>query len=85
MMATRLVFLLLLTLPTVLCSSHCTSNNCTKTELWVGVFSTVDTSGGGWNSAGVLPAIEMAVEDVNNDSSILTDYTLRMSWRDTKV
>lgn len=82
-MATISLVLLLLGVPLALCSSHC--NNCTKKELWVGAFSTVDTSGGGWNSAGAIPAIEMAVEDVNNDSSILTNYTLKMSWRDTKV
>ncbi|XP_031551321.1 gamma-aminobutyric acid type B receptor subunit 1-like [Actinia tenebrosa] len=78
----RMVLVLLFWVPLAFSSNLC--NNCTKKELWVGAFSTVDTSGGGWNSAGAIPAIEMAVEDVNNNSSILTNYSLRMSWRDTK-
>ena len=56
-----------------------------KKELWIGAFFTVDISDGGWSSAGVLPAVEMALEDVNNSTEILRDYTLKMDWRDTKV
>lgn len=56
-----------------------------KKQLCVGAFLTVDVSAGGWSSEGVLPAIEMAVQDVNNDSTVLTEYELKMMWRDTKV
>lgn len=56
-----------------------------KKELWLGAFLTVNISDGGWRSAGILPALQMAVEDVNNRSDILRDYTLKMSWRDTRV
>lgn len=59
--------------------------NQNKNEIWIGAFLTVDVSGGGWSSEGVLPAIEMAIEDVNNDSAVLANYTLNMKWRDTKV
>jgi len=60
-------------------------NQTKKAEIWIGAFLTVDVSAGGWSSEGVLPAIEMAIEDVNNDSSVLVNYTLSMRWRDTKV
>ena len=56
-----------------------------KTDLWLGAFLTVNISAGGWQSAGILPAIEMAVDDVNNSTDILNDYTLKLSWRDTRV
>ncbi|XP_032222381.2 gamma-aminobutyric acid type B receptor subunit 2 isoform X2 [Nematostella vectensis] len=59
------------------------ANNSTRKKLWIGAFFTVDISDGGWSSAGVLPAVEMAIEDVNN-STILQDYELHMEWRDTK-
>lgn len=60
--------------------------NCeSKKEIWIGAFLTIDVSGGGWSSEGVLPAIEMGVEDVNNDSTVLANYKLKLKWRDTKV
>ena len=61
--------------------ASCTSER----EIWIGAFLTVDVSAGGWSSEGILPAIQMAIEDVNNDSTILAEYDLRMEWRDTKV
>jgi gamma-aminobutyric acid type B receptor len=81
-METRLDLMFLVAVLLAVRSNLC---NCTKKDLWIGAFLTVDISDGGWSSAGVLPAIEMAIDDVNNNSQILADYDLRMEWRDTKV
>ena len=46
------------------------------------------TSGGqfGFNSSGYMPAVDMALEDINNDSSILPGYYLMYDrLRDSKV
>ena len=39
----------------------------------------------GWSTSGVIPAIEMALDDINHRSDILTDYILNIAIRDTKV
>ncbi|XP_077986164.1 gamma-aminobutyric acid type B receptor subunit 2-like [Glandiceps talaboti] len=36
----------------------------------------------GWSGGGVVPAVEMAVEDVNRNLDILSGYELRISWDD---
>lgn len=42
--------------------------------------------GKSWNGGrACLPAIQMAIEDVNADMNILSDYNLRYKWVDTKV
>ena len=56
-----------------------------KTVLRIGTFYTFDISEGGWQSVGALPAILMALNDVNNNPGILQNYTLDLSLRDTKV
>jgi gamma-aminobutyric acid type B receptor len=38
-----------------------------------------------WDASGILPAAEMAVEDINNHPNILKDYELRMVWNNSKV
>ena len=38
-----------------------------------------------WDGSGILPAIQMAIEDVNNETWVLPKYELRLVWNDTKV
>ena len=33
----------------------------------------------------LIPAVDMALQHINSDSSILTGYTLKHTWRDSKV
>ena len=40
---------------------------------------------GGWVSAGGVPAIQLALDDINADDSVLPGYTLRYELTDTKV
>lgn len=55
-------------------------------KLYIGSFFGVDIKkDGAWSSAGVIPAVEMALEHVNNDNSILAGYTLDYIWRDSKA
>lgn len=46
---------------------------------------TLSPEDSGWNSAGTLPGIQMAFEDINNSTEILKDYELKMLLKDTKV
>ena len=57
-----------------------------KKDLYIGGFFGVNiTEAGAWSSAALIPALEMALDHVNNDSSILADYQLNYEWRDSKV
>ena len=40
---------------------------------------------GNWDGSGILPAVDMAIEHVNERSDILTDYVLKMEWTDSEV
>ena len=40
---------------------------------------------GGWVSAGGVPAIQLALDDINANDSVLPEYTLRYQLTDTKV
>ena len=40
---------------------------------------------GGWVSAGGVPAIQLALDDINANDSVLPGYTLRYELTDTKV
>ena len=40
---------------------------------------------GGWVSAGGVPAIQLALDDINANDSVLPGYTLRYQLTDTKV
>lgn len=40
---------------------------------------------GGWSSAGIIPAIQMAIDDVNDRPDILAGYQLIVHMRDSKV
>ena len=57
-----------------------------KKNLYIGGFFGVNiTEAGAWSSAALIPALEMALDHVNNDSNILADYQLNYEWRDSKV
>lgn len=58
---------------------------CKKSILHIGGFIEVNTTNKGWNSAGIQPAINLAVRQINNRSDILPNHTLLIHWRDTKV
>lgn len=57
-----------------------------KTPLYVGaLFPLTSEHNDGWTGGnGILPAAQMALDDVNR-GGVLKDYELRMIWNDTKV
>ena len=60
--------------------------NSTKTQekipLYIGgIFSL----GGLWDGSGILPAVEMGLDHINNRVDILPEYELRMVWNDSQV
>ena len=57
----------------------------TKETLYVGGLFGLDTSRGGWNSAGIIPAVQMAIDEINNSSDILKDYHLELLIKDSQV
>ena len=62
-----------------------TDNSTPKIDLYIGGFFGVNIQEGGWSTAGVIPALEMALDHVNSDPSILVDYQLKYVWDDSKV
>ena len=54
-------------------------------NLYIGTFYGINVSSKGWSSKGVMPAVQMALEHVNGDQSILAGYSLHEDWRDSKV
>ena len=56
-----------------------------KRTLFIGGLFGIDTSGGGWNSAGIIPAVRMAFDDINNSSEVLRNYRLELLVKDAKV
>ena len=56
----------------------------TKSRLVIGGLAGIDIDQEGWSSAGVIPAIELALERVNNHSNILKDYYLDIEWKDSR-
>ena len=57
----------------------------TKETLYIGGLFGLDTSRGGWNSAGIIPAVQMAIDEINNSSDILRDYHLELLIKDSQV
>ena len=57
----------------------------TKETLYIGGLFGIDTSRGGWNSAGIIPAVQMAIDEINNNSGILKDYHLELLIKDSQV
>ena len=56
-----------------------------KETLYIGGLFGLDTSRGGWNSAGIIPAVQMAIDEINNSSGILKDYHLKLLIKDSQV
>ena len=56
-----------------------------KEKLYIGTFYGVNVSSKGWSSQGVMPAVQMALDHVNRDPSILPGYELYEDSRDSKV
>lgn len=54
-------------------------------DLYIGTFYDVNVSSKGWSSKGVMPAVQMALDHVNQNQSILPGYTLHEDSRDSKV
>ncbi|XP_077991830.1 gamma-aminobutyric acid type B receptor subunit 2-like [Glandiceps talaboti] len=59
------------------------ANGNNKTKLAVLGFVPVNITSG-WSSGGIIPAIEMALDDVNNRSDLLSDYELTCQLVDDK-
>lgn len=57
----------------------------TKETLYIGGLFGLDTSRGGWNSAGIIPAVQMAIDEINYSSDILKDYQLKLLIKDSQV
>ena len=83
MTSSRLTIFFQVVLPFVLFNSH--RSLATKSRLVIGGLAGIDIHQEGWSSAGVIPAIELALERVNNHSDILKDYHLDIEWKDSRV
>ena len=40
---------------------------------------------GGWDGSGLVPGIDLALEQVNAREDLLVDYELKIVWNDTQV
>ena len=45
----------------------------------------ITSSGGGYDSSGTRPAVDMAIERINNDTAVLPEYTLNVTEADSQV
>ena len=57
-------------------------NNSSLIPLYISAFFSL---GGTWDGSGIIPGVEMALDDINAREDILSGYELRMIWNDTKV
>lgn len=77
-MAVIYVYLALVILPSCQSFKH--------KVLYISGYVPIDTSAsGGYSASGMLSAIKMGFEDVNNSTKILQDYRLQVDWSDTHV
>ena len=56
-----------------------------KETLYIGGLFGLDKARGGWSSAGIIPAVQMAIDDINNSSEYLKDYHLELLIKDSQV
>ena len=56
-----------------------------KETLYIGGLFGLDTTRGGWSSAGIIPAVQMAIDHINNSSEYLKDYHLELLIKDSQV
>ena len=54
-----------------------------KKDIYIGGLFPIKSIG--WDAGGILPAVEMALDDINNRSDILQSYKLNLLWKDTQV
>uniref|UniRef100_A0A915BDQ1 Receptor ligand binding region domain-containing protein n=1 Tax=Parascaris univalens TaxID=6257 RepID=A0A915BDQ1_PARUN len=55
------------------------------TELHIGGVFPMEAGSGGWaGGQACLPAVQMALEDVNGDADVLPGYTLRLHHHNSK-
>lgn len=60
----------------------------TKKKLYIGALFSMSAAPGGYShyfGRHVLPAVEIALQIINEDPSILPDYELVLVWKDTQV
>ncbi|XP_077982037.1 gamma-aminobutyric acid type B receptor subunit 2-like [Glandiceps talaboti] len=58
------------------------NNETNEIELAIAGLMPIWTPNGGWNAAGVVPAIEMAIKDVNSRPGLLDGYRLKLYLED---
>ncbi|KAM7428279.1 hypothetical protein ABFA07_020719 [Porites harrisoni] len=61
-----------------------TDNSSSRIDLVIGGFFGVNITDGGWSTASAIHAFEMALDHVNSDPNVLTNYKLKYVWRDSK-
>ena len=59
-------------------------NGSQKIPLYIGGFFPISKESS-WDGSGVLPAVDMALEHINERRDLLADYELRMEWADSEV
>lgn len=69
----------------VVCFSRQNRGVHARQTLQIGGLFGIDTSKGGWSSEGIIPAVQMAFEDINNSTDTLKDYKLELLIHDSKV
>ena len=66
--------------------THSVETNVSRTPISLGgFFSFGGNEGNSWDTSGILAAVEMAIELVNEREDLLVDYELKLVWNDTKV
>ena len=57
-------------------------NNSSPIPLYISAFFSL---GGNWDGSGIIPGVEMALDDINAREDVLSGYELKMIWNDTQV